>query len=885
VEADELADDHHGTGAAAEAGRWRRGDWAILGGLLLTVFLFLLPALSLQAPVCYCDCPVESVPRAFGIARVVQSGGLPLWDFNTFAGARPYYVTNESAIFYPPMYPFFLLADLGDVAQATVLLLLAPYVLHLVWAAAGGYLFGRIAVGLHPAGAFLTGLIYSLSPEMGLQIMTPDVAYLFSYLPWVMLAATRFMATGRAGWWVTGTLMLALMASAGTPNFIIRTYFVTAATISLLWLLSAWTGNKASASPLTRAAVGRFAAAASMLVVGAAMNGFAWAGVLEGIDWIKNDGTISYEAASDMWTESSMPPLYLLTLFIPEFFGVLDNQHGWGLTLTEGVTNLSALSGGMATMVAVLGAVAFWLGRSPDRERRERGENEARLRLWTLVATILLVGTLLTIMGRYTPAFRILCAVMPWFFKIPHAVYYRFAECWSVAVLAGIGVSSLLTVPAFAERVGRWRLVAACIGMALVGAAIALLRPTTDAVDADFAFHHLLQFHELGWFLTRPVAYFVVVSATLLAVFATAGARLRAIVLVGAIAAETLAFAGPMFYSSLLFEQSRSGPRQAVDIQDRRYLTLDEHPHYLVAAELAEISRGARFVGYNARVDNQAWAVDGRALFGYSSKPLPPRFKNVVSRFADGLPYDLVLRGKPADGLQSDDDSDDEGAEPVGTTAELAGLPFFRNMNVGYVAGDLERGSTWVEQTSSLSVHSLPEPLPYVYTQDRIVGIEDEGQLERLVTGDLRRAAYLAPGPAADLPATSLGDDPGDGPASAAEIERFDELQKSNAIMRVGRERPNRTDVEIEVEEPAMLVLAETWHPGWRARVDGRRAEVLQVNYLQQGVWLDSGRHTVELEFFPSSLAYGLIVTLAAGTVVLVVALGALAAARRRQRA
>jgi len=886
-----MTDGNEGTGATGQdrghpdrGDRWQRADWPVLGALLLTVFLFLLPALSLEAPVCYCDCPVESVPRAMGIARVVQGGGLPLWDFNTFAGARPFYVTNESAIFYPPMYPFFALADLDDVAHASVMLLLAPYVLHLLWAAAGSYLFARLAVGMHPAGAFLTGLIYGLSPEMGLQIMTPDVAYLFSYLPWVMLAAARFMAVGTAAWWLAGTVLLALMASAGTPNFIIRTYFVTAATITLLWLLSSRAGVAGAPEPMSRRGLMRFLAAASMLVVATAVNGFAWAGVLEGIDWIKDDGTITYEAASDLWTESSMPPLYLLTLFIPEFFGVLDNQHGWGLALTDGVTNLSALAGGMATMIAVVGAMLFWLGRS---SRDVKGEDAARLRVWTLVATVLLIGTLLTIMGRYTPAFRVLCAVLPWFFKIPHAVYYRFAECWSVAVLVGIGVTSLLTVPSFERRAGRWPVVAGCVGVALVLAALALLRPTTDAPDADFAFHHLLQFGELGWFLSRPVAYFAIVSVVLLATFTVAGARLRAGVLVAIIAAESLLFAGPMFYTSLLFEQSRSGPAQSVDRQDRRYLTVDEHPHYLLAAELAGPSREARFVGYNARIDNQAWAVDGRALFGYSSKPLPQRFKRAVDRFADGLPYDLVLRGRSDDAgdpyEENDDDGRDDGEDrehvAVETTDELAGLAFFRNMNVGYLAGNLERGPTWVEQTFGLSVHALPEPLPYAYTQNRIVALDDEAQLDRLTGGDLRRAAYVALGPSTG---PVLSADPGDGAASAADVERFALLQNSNPILQLDRTRPNRTRIEIELAEPAMLVLAETWHPGWRVRVDGQPDRLRQVNYLQQGVWLDRGRHTVELGFFPPSLGYGLAVSLAGTSTLMLVALAALLRRRRR---
>ena len=104
-------------------------------------------------------------------------------------------------------------------------------------------------------------------------------------------------------------------------------------------------------------------------------------------------------------------------------------------------------------------------------------------------------------------------------------------------------------------------------------------------------------------------------------------------------------------------------------------------------------------------------------------------------------------------------------------------------------------------------MYSLPEPLPYVYVQDRVVDIGDERQLDRLVSGDLRRAVYVAPDDASGLPALSLGHDPGDGPASAAEIERFAALQNVNRILRIGRERPNRTDETL----PDMSSASESW--------------------------------------------------------------------------
>ena len=67
--------------------------------------------------------------------------------------------------------------------------------------------------------------------------------------------------------------------------------------------------------------------------------------------------------------------------------------------------------------------------------------------------------------------------------------------------------------------------------------------------------------------------------------------------------------------------------------------------------------------------------------------------------------------------------------------------------------------------------------------------------------------------------------------------------------------------VEVESDCAGALVFAETHYPGWRARVDGRPAEILRANVAFQAVWLEPGRHAVELRYAPRSLALGLAVS------------------------
>jgi uncharacterized membrane protein YfhO len=63
--------------------------------------------------------------------------------------------------------------------------------------------------------------------------------------------------------------------------------------------------------------------------------------------------------------------------------------------------------------------------------------------------------------------------------------------------------------------------------------------------------------------------------------------------------------------------------------------------------------------------------------------------------------------------------------------------------------------------------------------------------------------------------------------------------------------------VETESADDALLVLTDTYYPGWRAKVDGSDAEILRADYVFRAVVLPAGNHTVEFEFKPRSFLFG----------------------------
>ncbi len=74
--------------------------------------------------------------------------------------------------------------------------------------------------------------------------------------------------------------------------------------------------------------------------------------------------------------------------------------------------------------------------------------------------------------------------------------------------------------------------------------------------------------------------------------------------------------------------------------------------------------------------------------------------------------------------------------------------------------------------------------------------------------------------------------------------------------------------VEAHPGQPALLVLTDAWHPGWRATVDGQPVDVLRVNLGLRGVALPPGPHQVAFEFIPPGLVTGSLASLATAVVI-----------------
>jgi len=175
-----------------------------------------------------------------------------------------------------------------------------------------------------------------------------------------------------------------------------------------------------------------------------------------------------------------------------------------------------------------------------------------------------------------------------------------------------------------------------------------------------------------------------------------------------------------------------------------------------------------------------------------------------------------------------------------------AGLEPYRRLDYHQPAALRAAGVQWVRRGPStaeieglLPVDSrwwrVPRPLPYVRLVSRVRAGRDPARQIRQI--DLETTA---------LAETPLALPPGE-PGRATLIER----------------RPGRLVVETECNTRQLLVVAESWHPGWKAAVDNAPQPVLRVNGDFLGCVVEAGRQRVLLQFQPRSLWLGRVVSAA----------------------
>jgi hypothetical protein len=688
---------------------------------------------------------------------------------------------------------------------------------HLWGAGFGLYRLGR-CVGLPVSAAGLAGALWMASGPM---LSAVNLFHHFAgaaWMPWVLLMVARALAVPTVASGLRLGAVAGGQALAGSADMCLLTA-IAAAGQGAVFLPRA-------PEPLTR----RFRKAARVALVAA-----AFAALIAAAQWLPAFHLLARGARAaqsfSVTSTWSVHPASLADLLVPRLVADLPLRAEARAVLFDGRRPfLLSLYTGIAALPLV--ALAVPAGAHP-------------LRRWAVLGFAFFV---LAALGRHTPAYGLLLGAVPPLGLLRYPVKYMVPAALFWALLAGRGLqvfSERWTDPA-RGRAERLAVAAGVLAAGLLGVALWAWRAPGDPLGAAVV---------AGASGARGSVAGKLAAAALTLAAAGVLLRLRArhaqaaaglTAAASALVIADVALAGRGVNLLALPALARYRPPAA-----DRILSESALPRLHVRQESAQQLNEWLLRGPGGWDSEEGWIVGAHDLL------VPP----IGARWRIGGSYDGDFTGLGQPAL------------PLFTVVlpTLGDDPFavklLRTGAVTHVTSLRERPYAGLEPlgvlpsvfTRPVFLHRVPDPLPRVY-----------------VVGGARMAAT-------DHQVLAAMAEPGFDPRREVILPAAAAVHAAPAgfvgAARLTARHMDRLVADVESSAPGWLVAVEAYDPGWRARVDGRAAEVLPANALFRAVAVPAGRHRVEMTYRAPGLAPGLLLSASA------LALGAWAAARERARA
>lgn len=768
----------------------------------------------------------ESFSRYYFIAYNLQRGIIPLWDPHTWSGAIPFYARYFSDTYYIGLWPFYLLADLNNLTHSYWLLILLPLWLHYILGAVGMFLFLRRVVKCTRFSSYFGAIAYIFSPNFIYAHVWQQVVTLLAWLPWLLLIYVSVVKRWRFWKVALGGLIFNFILTSGQPTYWHFVALLWGVIIIFFIITQLHTGKRnAIKIPLL--------AAFLIFIIGIGLSSVYLFSFIDGRQYTQEHIELTLSAALNN-DEANLPPIYLATLFVPNLFGNITGKNMPNIIPTYKIYFWDAnMSGGMAVSLLVVLSLVLAL-TTPLTSSEDRQKH-----WWVVVFSGIYLFAVLSALGRYTPFYKYVIGYLPGIKELPFPIRYRMLQCFAVAVLAPIALDYMIIFTISSKiksHLRRW--VWAYIIFSFFVFTAVLMYGNNEI------FYKLKYGGVVGKSIFTSIIYWMLVSAgIILGVYYLSPKKFA--YFLGVIALiEFIGFGTYAFYGSS-FEWHSTAP------QDIRTLgPLDNPIVQQVIGPLTTVATDSslRIATLMPYFDNFVRLKQRFALMGFGMHPLEIRFKRALET-AYGRPIGWAFYNDPH--------------RPIH-------IPFLNNFSVGYFMDDDPKnifpGGTSIPISAPIKsfVHVNPNALPRAFTLDRVIVASEEAQLAQLVSGDLRQAVYVSSSEAVQLRKFDID-------SGKDMVSHFADLQQTNRILQLNLDNPNRIEVDIEINKPAMLVLTEVWYPGWEAFIDNKPTQVYRVNYCQRGVWLEKGKHRVQFRFRPVAWRWGAGISL--GTMVLILIL------------
>ncbi|MGI8924795.1 MAG: hypothetical protein ACR2HJ_12350 [Fimbriimonadales bacterium] len=284
----------------------------------------------------------------------MRAGWVPLWNPHTLGGT-PFLANSQSA----PLYPLHWLWPL----DAESLLGFSAW-LHIFVGGLGTYILCR-RLGGNELGGIIGGTAFQLSAFLVSWIQLPSVGMTASWIPWCLLGVLRLYEEPSARSVAKLAISIGLLLLAG--HIQIAVYGLVAAGLYGLWLITFAVFRRSKD-------IGKIlVAGGAALLIGLSM---AAPQVVPSVQNALNGHRVSAasEASWQAHKGQALHSNHLLTLFIPQFFGMPHDAESFGPILTgywlayqepgRNYAELALYVGPVVLPLAIFSFVAWW--RRPE---------------------------------------------------------------------------------------------------------------------------------------------------------------------------------------------------------------------------------------------------------------------------------------------------------------------------------------------------------------------------------------------------------------------------------------------------------------------------------------------------------------------------------------
>jgi len=820
----------HSSGVVKQLSRY----WPF--AILIVLPLLIYWPLTIGGRVLYWGVPLyQFYPWHTLVVEAIRSGQLPLWT-EFFGNGAPLLANHQSAFFYPLNLIYFVTSVERAMGYSVVL--------HLILAGLFGFVWGR-TIGLSRFGATVAGLSFALSGFLVSRTQFITITNGAIWLPLLFLLAERLARRRTLLDAVWLGVVIALQFLAGHAQlWFYSLWVVVAYVLARSWSLRReWPGAGDLKSAQTWRQWGRvFALLAGALILSLGLSAIQLLPTAELSLHSQRAGGIDPDEAMTY----SFWPWRLLTLAIPDLFGSPATGDYWGYATYWEDAGYAGMMPLLLALGAVLGWGWRWLSRRTKKvEYAESGTSKTdgapRGFLVPFLIVLILVSLVLAL-GQNTPVYPFVFEYIPGFdaFRSParFLLFYAFA----LSTLAGVGADCFRLTYRI-QYVARLTVAGSGAILAVSLAMAQLDLPIKSSFGPAFSRFAILLGVSAILVLLGPAKPEMRGRASDEADPRVARSPLPLGIWRGLIicfiAVDLALFAVPL----------------TPTIDPALYSTLTDTDRFLMARADDDRLFATYDYDYNAKfntyLDFSGWGPSELAYWLSFRETVVPNLNVFSSSLSVNNDEPLVV-GRWRDLMDA-----------LRAAAWPDRLRLLRMANVGYVLA--ERPPPGLSPVGSVSnLYRLTDPLPraWLVSNDRVIP-DPNDLLSQLMAVDFDPTSEVLLEPTSS---SGLFSDLSWGIRTRA-VDRLPSSAKPTSHSQTSpvpislREGGNSRTIDLDLEQPAYLVLAYTYYPGWRATVDGQPAEILRANYAFMALPLDTGKHQVALNYRPFSLTLGVLIT------------------------